>query len=418
MTNEAAANKRLNRGGSIVSGIDKGLFLVVFLAGAAGIVALKVQGYSQLVATATPVGMMFLYLGFILFTKRFQLREDQSADNMYYLGFLFTLTSLACALYQFGRDQTGTADIISNFGIALSTTIVGLAARVLLNQMRQDPIEVEREARLDLAVAVSKLRAELDSTVVDMNAFRRTIQQSIADGYQELNEIVQKSLGQNVERLGEVTTKIKETAEATFAAFGESSARLNQLVTRTSNSVEKILDGLEKVDVPSDLIARKLNPFIETFEAISRTVRDRAGAEVEQATRLQKMVDVADALLRQAKEGSGQLTLQIQGLEQSIQRVRQIEEPLQRFRQGVDSTAESITQAAAAQIANLREIGELARHQVETAKAHNSALATELDRARAMVGQTGAALASMAELVVEKLGSTNTVVSPTQRSDS
>ena len=35
--------------------------------------------------------------------------------------------------------------IVSNFGIAIVTTIVGVVSRVWLHQMRDDPLELERE---------------------------------------------------------------------------------------------------------------------------------------------------------------------------------------------------------------------------------------------------------------------------------
>jgi hypothetical protein len=38
-------------------------------------------------------------------------------------------------------------EIVRNFGIAITSTVVGIALRVLFNQMRRDPLEVERTAR-------------------------------------------------------------------------------------------------------------------------------------------------------------------------------------------------------------------------------------------------------------------------------
>lgn len=98
---------------------------------------------------------MVIYAVIAIITKRFRLREDRVGDNIYYLGFLFTLISLAYALYVYNNPggSGGAAEIITNFGIAIFTTIFGLAGRVLFNQMRQDPVEYEREARYSLAEA-------------------------------------------------------------------------------------------------------------------------------------------------------------------------------------------------------------------------------------------------------------------------
>src|ERR1700675_1875280 len=102
----------------------------------------------------------------LLGARVFRLRDDQSGDNLYYMGFLFTLTSLAVSLYQFSSD--GSAEqIVQNFGIAIGSTIAGITLRIFFNQMRRDPVEVEHTARLELANASRRLRRELDSTVIE-----------------------------------------------------------------------------------------------------------------------------------------------------------------------------------------------------------------------------------------------------------
>ena len=97
---------------------DKWFFFVSFLIGAFGIIVLKNMEFSQFVVTLWPILWMTVYVFFILTKNRFRLREDIAGDNIYYLGFLFTLTSLASALYLFSLGKGGTEVIISNFGIA------------------------------------------------------------------------------------------------------------------------------------------------------------------------------------------------------------------------------------------------------------------------------------------------------------
>src|SRR5689334_11017090 len=81
--------------------IDKSLFFVAFTVGAAASLFLKALAASQLAVTALPVATMFVYAGILFTSRRWRMREDQAGDNLYYLGFLFTLVSLACSLYQF-----------------------------------------------------------------------------------------------------------------------------------------------------------------------------------------------------------------------------------------------------------------------------------------------------------------------------
>ena len=77
---------------------DKHLFMVLFAAGTAGIVVLKRAHFPQLSVTAVPVAAMLLYGAYVLFTPRYRIRSDRAGDSLYYLGFLFTMVSLAYSL--------------------------------------------------------------------------------------------------------------------------------------------------------------------------------------------------------------------------------------------------------------------------------------------------------------------------------
>ena len=63
-------------------------------------------------------------------------------------------------------------------GSAIGSTITGIGLRVIFNQMRRDPVDVERVMRLELADAARRVRRELDSTVVEFGYHRRSAQQA------------------------------------------------------------------------------------------------------------------------------------------------------------------------------------------------------------------------------------------------
>ena len=107
------------------------------------------------------------------------------------MGFLFTLTSLAVSLYQF--SAAGSAEqIVQNFGIAIASTIAGITLRILFNQMRRDPVEVEATARLELAEASRRVKRELESAILEFGYFRRATQQSMDDAMDEVRESIGK----------------------------------------------------------------------------------------------------------------------------------------------------------------------------------------------------------------------------------
>ena len=152
----------------MISGL---LFFAVVITGSGYIIISKLNDFGALAVTSVPVLIMIGY-AVLLGARLFRLRDDQAGDNLYYMGFLFTLTSLAVSLYQF--SAAGSAEqIVQNFGIAIASTIAGITLRILFNQMRRDPVEVEATARMELAEASRRVKRELESVLLEFGYFRR-----------------------------------------------------------------------------------------------------------------------------------------------------------------------------------------------------------------------------------------------------
>src|SRR3974390_3179497 len=160
------------------------LFLAFVLLGSSYIIWSKLIDLPAQIVTCIPLSLMLIYAGLLFLARYFRLRDDQAGDNLYYLGFLYTLTSLGVSLWQFSVNDGGVS-IVTNFGVAIATTILGIALRVVFNQMRQDPVEVEAIARLELADAARKIRQELDGASFEFASFRRTITQMLEEGAKE-----------------------------------------------------------------------------------------------------------------------------------------------------------------------------------------------------------------------------------------
>src|SRR6185437_10377548 len=210
-------------------GLVNGLvFFAVVVFGSGYIIFSKLHDFGALAATAVPVLIMLGY-AFLLGARPFRLRDDQSGDNLYYMGFLFTLTSLAVSLYQF--SAAGSAEqIVQNFGIAIASTIAGITLRILFNQMRRDPVEVEATARLELAEASRRVKRELESAILEFGYFRRMTQQSITDALDELKD----GIGKARDQLAAEIKGFAASAEQPFeAASKQSEATLAALNERT-----------------------------------------------------------------------------------------------------------------------------------------------------------------------------------------
>src|SRR5450432_3251988 len=170
---------------------------------------------------------MIGYALLISLARGLRLRDDQSGDNLYYMGFLFTLTSLGVSLYQFSATRAAE-EIVQNFGIDIGSTIAGIGLRVIFNQMRRDPVEVEQKMRLELAEAARRVRRELDSSVVEFGYFRRNAQQSAADSFSHMTERFDDIVAKLLASLEEVTAKLSLPVEAAARQLGDATGEMSR----------------------------------------------------------------------------------------------------------------------------------------------------------------------------------------------
>jgi hypothetical protein len=190
------------------------------------------------------------------------------------------------SLYQFDADHAAE-EIVQNFGIAIGSTITGIALRVIFNQMRQDPIEVERVMRLELADAARRVRRELDSTVVEFGYIRRSAQQAAADSFEhvalKIDEIANRLLAgvadvalRSTRPLEDASKRSSDTiADASnlmvdaLASSGRQLAAdmgtLSKSVLDISARITAVAAKLERLQTPDGVIEVRLDPAIQSL---------------------------------------------------------------------------------------------------------------------------------------------------------
>jgi hypothetical protein len=253
----------------MISGL---LFFAVVITGSGYIIISKLNDFGALAVTSVPVLIMIGY-AVLLGARLFRLRDDQAGDNLYYMGFLFTLTSLAVSLYQF--SAAGSAEqIVQNFGIAIASTIAGITLRILFNQMRRDPVEVEATARMELAEASRRVKRELESVMLEFGYFRRATQQSVTDAVDEAQESIGKA---HKDFSGELKKLSSKRSEQTLDGLNERTVQVldvsRQLVRegeQLAKSTAKIVGAIDSLFVklasrqtPEQIIQSELAPLIQ-----------------------------------------------------------------------------------------------------------------------------------------------------------
>jgi hypothetical protein len=216
------------------------VFLGFVCLGAGFIVFAKLSGLPAMLVTGVPVLVMLVYAAGILLVRSLAVAEDQGGDNLYYMGFLFTLTSLAVSLWQFDADGAAE-EIVRNFGVAVASTIAGIALRIFMTQLARDPAATERQARGDLADAARRVRRELDAVVLDLAHFRRGTQQAAAESWTSVREEVAETARSIGEEMRAAALPMAEAARTS----AEDLAGLTQRVDALAAALDRLAGRLD-----------------------------------------------------------------------------------------------------------------------------------------------------------------------------
>lgn len=247
---------------------DKGLFAVVAVVGFGGILLFKLQEFEGSYVACAAVALMMIY-GLLAFQfRKVRMRPDRLGDNFYYLGFIFTLASLSAALLQIQLHRNASIDdLLGSFGIALFTTIVGVAGRVLFVQMRGDIDEVEDEVRRDLLKASADLRAQLSLSLAEFETFQTGVKQAAGKAATQSETAAEDAISS----IKNVARSAADNIDRAFANETEKVLRIEQGIAQIESSLRTLTADLnDRLLDLSDRVADMVRELAATVDILSR----------------------------------------------------------------------------------------------------------------------------------------------------
>ncbi len=240
-------------------------------------------------------------------SDKFEISTDPEivGDNCYYLGFVFTLVSLAITLYRLlpSGSETVTSDmlgdVISGFGIALVSTIFGIVLRVLHIRVRPDIDVLSEDSRREIEVAVHDFRRNLSASVLALNDFAIETQQVLSEKREDMREkaaedakaqrqALAKSFETQVLALGDalrpatrkaVATLTDSVAEAAAAGHEELVARVAGMRASVSDLARRETEAIEALIKDAERTRNELSQFGTTISLLARNF-DSAATDV------------------------------------------------------------------------------------------------------------------------------------------
>lgn len=285
----------------------KSLFAFAFLLGAAFILYSKLQLQSVPLAIGAPNLIICAYAALVASQPKVH-RSASDADNLYYLGFLFTVVSLGSTLFTFDTNDTSSLanTLIPSFGVALSTTIVGLLLRTLLLPHAIDIGQQDQAAKVQLYEATNEFIKALSSNTQKLNeAFDgNTVRlaqafEIAADAVgvslpkeadqltrvlQDFNAQTSSSLSTTLQEIQKFPIAIKQTTEnlavehsqllmdnmkvfqETAVGFMEALKTHNEQIGKVGTSIERLGTRIEAVRVDPELLNSHVGQVYDIYQ--------------------------------------------------------------------------------------------------------------------------------------------------------
>ncbi|MGR3717019.1 MAG: hypothetical protein ACU0B1_09765 [Thermohalobaculum sp.] len=322
-----AASRTITFRGFHSDSLDTILFIFCGISGVALVATAKFTGLTGWPAEFMVIAIIVLYALLCWRSRRFNLHPERLGDNCYYMGFIFTLASLAAALVaiQFGDESARGSlleELLGGFGVALFSTIVGIIARVSFMQMHREVEDIEAQLRLELQSAAAHLKDQLMDAVFRLEGFRvRTAQvieeQSIksVEEVKALSDILMAKLSdvsdahasaseQLANRSEEVSSAlimavetISKQMKTSVGSYTEVTKQLSKSADKVVGEVGRLVTKIDSIEVPSDLLTRqvedvraKMTTVADAFEAVATGDRRRQEAFEAVATRLDQLL--------------------------------------------------------------------------------------------------------------------------------
>lgn len=190
------------------------------------------------------VGLIALF-ALVVYVSYSGIQRTRLADNCYYMGLIYTLISMVIVLIQI-RGFTGESgslgvqdsvkNVLNTFGIALTSTIAGIVARLIL----QSQPSIDEDEKMDARASIEAIAQPLE----DAGRRIRIEVELIGKSFQDLRAV-----------MGSVSEENRSNMEILKNTFEENIRRLNDSTTKVENSMTGLADKANSAKRGLDALA-------------------------------------------------------------------------------------------------------------------------------------------------------------------
>lgn len=232
---------------------DQLLFVSAFTTGLLLILLLKFffQGSFAFLALFFAVAIIVAYALMAFAYRGIRLPEERIGDNCYYLGFLFTLVSLSTALYSFSQRGLDAHHLVSDFGVALGSTIAGIFVRIVIQQMRVDTEQIGQEVRRSMTELALEASADLQNVKEEVATLSEGFRVTLKKSADELEVVSREYSG----RLKAIIAGLTQATNISSASVGDFKDQVDVSLAEMAEAFERAKSNISNtsIPIPSDL---------------------------------------------------------------------------------------------------------------------------------------------------------------------
>ena len=233
---------------------------------------------------------------------------EQFADSNYYLGFIFTLSSLSISLINISTNDANTMEIlIIQFGIALITTLLGLIFRIFLINFSPSEETNKEIFHLMISEKIKLIDDQLIQSIDKNKIFSDTLEEKILIFQEQLTlqlKSFNKSMTENLD-LKIFEEIIDNIVKGLNNAYNNQNKSLNNIVDNIKKNHERYI---ESTDLFKDNILQN-NVLIETMGAKLKDYTYDLGSNNKQYNKsIDDFNNLIEKLINKSNEDNKQLT--------------------------------------------------------------------------------------------------------------
>ena len=344
---------------------NKQLFFWFVVSGIALLLVLRLRFDSPTWLTVLILcALIFAYTWAAWAQEHFQ--DERAADNLYYMGFIFTVCTLGVSLIRFStEDDVLINHIVGDLGIGLSTTVLGLFLRVLcLRRESSEQIEHRvREELVDVAeTTIARIRVTADIVEEGQIATRQAL-----EGMNTSIKAATIKLVAGTDRLDERRSDVIDIPPDLI------SSRLSPALESASRSIATFTNQMDNIEIPDDLITSRTNQIFASLAETIGKLTDQISVDVHKHLSGVFDTDQAQNLIQQIEKSL-------------IERFQAIEIPAELLTQRIEPALDQVNSSIRVFVNRMQNLSSSLEDTQQQLMKCNSYIATlDMDNVRSVV---------------------------------